>query len=327
LADRVIIVGVTRHGEAIPIGDLKQMGGRCGRGHETGDCSVDIVAEECSAGDVEDGIVGANPEVKSIFGNSDLTAFHLLPEICSGNVFDEVSFGEWAARSFFVFDNGRFSWARVLDSLMESEAVVEVAGRIMPTNLGKIASAFYFHSADVCAWKENFSEVFRLGLENDDVAVVWALGNVSFHRKSGDFGKHRVVMEQYRDNLPVGLEIQKGCLVTATLWWHVFGGPSVGIMRNQSIELKDDFGRIHRVLVELDRKDTHWDMIDFFDELLSRSRRAISSELSSLFKIAGMTKGKATALYEMGIKTVDEIRQARESLDLEDIMGGGCEIP
>jgi hypothetical protein len=327
MADRVIIVGANRRGEQIPIGELKQMAGRAGRGHETGSCHADFVVEECDAEYVEDNMGSkAQLNVQSMLGDGSLLAFHLIPEICKGNVTDTASAEQWHSRSFHSLCGGKVKWDKVIQALHSVGAVKLEGGKMTATPIGEIAASYYFHPADVKAWKDNFSVVFDLGVENDDVAVAWALGSVEFNRRSGDFGNRYEVMEECRNRLPAGLEMQSGCLVTTTLWWHVLGGPPVGKMKNQAIELKEDFGRIHRVLIELDKRLAKWGMMDFFDELLFRSRRAISAELSGLFKVPGMTKGKAVALHEMGITTPKELERAKTTMDLDEILGEGCEI-
>jgi hypothetical protein len=328
MANRVIIVGANRRGEQIPIGELRQMAGRAGRGHEQGSCYADLVVEECDSEYVEDNLDSkAELNVQSVLDNADLLAFHVMSEICRETVFDEETFENWFARSFHAFCGGKVKWDKVVKALHEAHAVRVSDGVVKATPIGEIAASYYFYPADVEAWRENFSTVFDLGVENDDVAVAWALGNVEFNRRSGDFGNRYEVMEECRNRLPAELEMQKGCLVTTTLWWYVFGGPPVGKMRNQAIELREDLGRIHRVLVELDKRAAKWNMEDFFNELLFRSRRAIPAELSSLFRVPGMTKGKAVALHEMGITTPRELARAKTTMDLEEVLGGGCEIP
>ena len=328
MADRVIIVGANRRGERIPIGELKQMIGRAGRGYEGGECHADIVVEEDDEEYVVNGFESsASLNVISVMTKNAILAFHILPEICSGNITDEETANAWHARSFHAHSGGIPDWSKVFGILYNAGAIKQTdGGIIMPTVIGDIASAYYFHAADVKAWKDNFSIVFELGLEDDDVAVAWALGNVEMNRKSGDFGKHWDTLEECRNRMPAGLEMRKGCLITTTLWWHVFGGMPVGKLKNQAIELKEDFGRIHRALVDLDERVGCWGMKDFIDDLLMRSRKAISSELADLCKMPGITKGQAVALHEMGISNRKELKRAKSHTDLSDVLGEGYDF-
>lgn len=327
MADRVIIVGANRRGEQIPIGELKQMMGRAGRGHEGGECHADLIVEESDEEYVTQGIDSSSGlNVVSVMADKSILAFHVLPEICCGNITDEDTANAWHLRSFHAHSGGIPDWDKIFGILYNAGAVKTTDTGIQPTVIGDIAASFYFHAADVKAWKDNFSIVFDMGLENDDVAVAWALGHVEMNRKSGDFGKHWETLEECRNRLPAGLEMRKGCQITTTLWWHVFGGLPVGKLKNQALELKEDFGRIHRVLVELDERVAVWNMKDFFDDLLMRSRKAISSELADLCKMPGITKGQAVALHEMGISSRQELKRAKSHTDLSEILGEGYDF-
>jgi hypothetical protein len=321
MADRVIIVGASRHNEMIPIGDLRQMAGRSGRGHERGQCHADFIVEESDADYVALGLDNkSNLIVTSVIGDDEKIAFHVLPEICSQNVTDEETARQWHSRSFHAFSGGKIKWPKVFENLRLSEAIEWDGQNVSPTDLGRIASSFYFPSSDVKAWKDNFAEVFDLGLENEDVAVAWALGSVEENRKSGDFGKHWETFEVCKNRLPPELSMKKGCAISTTLWWHVFGGPPVGKLKNQAIELKDDFGRIHKVLLALNDKQK-WNKADFFDSLMERSRKAIPSEMVDIMRVSGMTKGKAVALREMGIEDRESLNRAKENMDLTEVFG------
>jgi hypothetical protein len=327
MADRVIIVGANRRNEQIPIGELKQMIGRAGRGHELGTCHADIIVEESDAEYVTEGIDSkANLTVHSVLNDRANLEFHVLPEICCGNITDIETAEEWHQRSFHAQCGGAADWEKVLTSLREAGAICWDGERLAATSLGEIASSYYFHAADVKAWRDNFTKVFDMSLEDDDIAVAWALGNVERHRRSGSFGKNWEVLEDCRNRLPAGLTMNKGCMITTTLWWHVFGGPPVGKLKNQAIELKEDFGRIHRVLTVIDDRIAKWGMSDFIDTLLERSRKAIPSEMADLMKEPGMTKGKAVALNEMGIGDRKELSRAKRTMDLSDVLGEGYDF-
>lgn len=324
MADRVIIVGANRKGELIPIGELKQMMGRAGRGHESGICTVDLVVEQSDEEYVAEGMHSdEESNVVSVFGDDETLAFHLLPEICTGKVTDEAQAVAWHLRSFHAFCGKKADMGRVLDSLAACGAVSREKNGISPTPLGEIASACYFHPAAVAAWKNSFSHLFEQEMEYDDLALAWALGNVPTGHVSGDFGNHRFAMEECQNRMPAGFDIEKGCLVLTTLWWNVFGGAPVGKMKHHARRLKDDFGRIARVLCAVDDRICHWDKEEYFKQLVERARRSVPSELAELCSIPGITKGAAAALYDMGIRTQQEYEEAKDRIDIGEIVGGG----
>jgi hypothetical protein len=90
----------------------------------------------------------------------------------------------------------------------------------------------------------------------------------------------------------------------------------MGKMRNQMLTLREDFGRIKRALVNLDRVE-EWQMSGFFDELENRMGKGIPSFLADLCEIPGMTKGRAAYLYNQGIIDRQGIRESASSLEGE----------
>ena len=200
---------------------------------------------------------------------------------------------------------------------MDTGAVMSVGSKLIGTILGSIASKFYFHPADVRAWRDNFDLVFRSGLESDDLAIAWALGNVSYMRFSADMGKNRDIFTECKHGIPPGLKIVDGTLTTIVLWWNTLGGPPIGEMRNLVFSLKSDFGRIYNVLVNLDKRISKWDMRDFFDELKRRVEKGIPSHLKDLCRLPGINKGRASYLYELGVRSAKDIPDIIDQMEGE----------
>lgn len=316
MADRVIVVGVRRGKENLPISEITQMVGRAGRSHDNRSCRADIIVEEDAFDNLKASMESnENMIVRSSLNSVDELAFHILPEICDGGVRNIVDAEKWYSKSLGAFQGKKPKLEKVLNKLMESEAIKETPVGFMATDLGLISSRLYFHPGDVRAWRDNFSTIFRMGLEHDDLAVAWALGSVPCTRASGDFDKYWYVVGECKGNMPLGLEIAEGTSITITLWWSAIGGPAVGKMRNQMLGMRDNFGRIYHALVGIDQNMAHWEMKDFFDDLLVRIRRGIPSTLSDLCKLPGITKNRAAYLYNMGVRDADGIKDVINSLD------------
>lgn len=318
MADRVIVVGTTRNKQRVPTSEIKQMVGRAGRKHKKETCYATVIVEEENAEEVKHEMEGGESmSVLSTLGNSEVLAFHILPEVCTGEVSDSQSAAKWYSRSFAAFQGIDPKFDKVFNFLLESDAIRMTGDKIEPTPTGKIASRLYLHPADIWAWKRNFSTVFEYDLEGEDLAVAWALGSVPVMRMSGDFGKNWDVVRMCKDGIPPGLDIMEGTVITTTLWWNVLGGPSVGKMRNQALTLRRDSGRVFRALKMIDEDVAHWDMTDFFDSLESRCKKGIPIELADLCKLPGITKGRARYLQSIGVTDVDGIRESLDSLEEE----------
>ena len=316
MADTVIVVGVRRGKERVPPSEIGQMIGRAGRRHDNTTARAVIIVEEGDEEDVRREVSDSEShQVGSVMKDTDVLAFHVLPEICSGQFSEPSHAEEWHSRGFRAYLGGKQNFTKAFERLEELEAVEWDFG-YSPTELGRVSSRLYFNPADVKAWKDNFSLMFEMGLESDDVAVAWALGNVPVNRMAGDFGNHWEAVELCRQALPLGIEVTKGCITTITLWRYLIGGPPVGKMRNAALTLRVDAGRICNALKDIDDKVMKWGMEDFFEELVWRLRRGIPDNILPLCRLPGITKSRALWLYNGGV---------RGRQDIPDFMKNMCD--
>jgi len=318
MADRVIVVGVKRGNERLSASEIMQMIGRAGRRHDGGTCQADIIVEEDCLDEVkQDMETNTNLKVESGIGTPEWLAFHVLPDICDGEVQTLEDMKGWYSKTLGAFQGQKGSMDKAIDLLRASEAISDTPRGFVATSLGRIAAKLYFNPVDVRAWQENFNTVFDMGLETDDLAIAWALGNVPVTRMAGDFEKHWEVVGECKGNIPPGLEVMEGSTTTIVLWWSAIGGPSVGKMRNQMLSLRDDFGRIHKALLSIDEEVTRWEKEDFFNELKKRVRYGIPSFLSELCKIPGITKSRADYLYNAGVREKSDLVEMADNLEGE----------
>jgi len=267
MADVVIVVGTKRGNEKVPALEIKQMIGRAGRKHGGEACQAYIITDDdCEElkSDIEQ---GSNLVVCSSFLTVDDLVFHLMPEISSGRIRNTDDAERWFSRSLAATQGSRIDFRKLFDKMEKIGAVQKRPhGVVAPTRDGEIAAALYFHPADVRAWRENFARLFELGLEHDTAAIAWALGGLPVSHSQGDFGTHRFVLEEFRSALPLGLDVLPGRMIRTVLWWGMMGGPPMGQMRNQMLELRGDFGRVKRALLRMDQ-ESGWGRSEFFDDV------------------------------------------------------------
>jgi hypothetical protein len=204
-----------------------------------------------------------------------------------------------------------------LEVLKEIGAIKCQSDDVKSTEIGNIASDLYFHPGDVRAWLDNFTQLFEMGLENDNAAIAWALGTRTHAKSHGDFGDHRFIIGECKSAMPLGVELEEGTVTQVVLWWSAMGGASAGRMRNQMLQLRDDIGRIKRALMRLDKDVAHWDRGAFFDDMELMIKKGIDVNLLDLCKLPGITKGRAEFLSSMGVKDVEGIEGIIESISGE----------
>lgn len=314
MSDTVIVVGTKRGHEYVTPIEIKQMIGRAGRKHGGQTALAQVIVEDDRAIELQSELEqGTNMEVKSSFEDMDKLFFHLMPEISAGHITNIVSAESWFARSLSAHQGRKVKFAKVFDKMEKMGAIQQTPpDGVSPTIIGDIASALYFHPGDVQAWKDNFNKLFELGLENDNAAIAWALGTRTHGKSHGDFGDHRFVIEEFKSALPMGLEPEPGTVTQVVLWWCAMGGPPAGRMRNAMLGLREDIGRIKNALIRIDREETKWNRVEFFEDVDLMVRKGIKTVLVELCKLPGITKGRADYLYNMGVT---------DATGIEDILG------
>jgi len=317
MADRVI-TGSRRGNEEVTLIELGQMIGRAGRDQFGGDAYVDIFLERCDF----QRVVSQIDDKNSFLVNSSLTdeslLFHILPDINSGKVRDVKTAKEWFKRSFFYYQKGeRLDIEDSLDALEKMGAIYLENGYLTATEVGNLSAQYYYHPDDIISWKNNFTELFESSLEDNDLAISWALGNVLFSSTYGNYGQDSDVVEDCKGRMPPGLYMHSGCASTITCWWGALGGASMGKMRSSMLALREDYGRLGKVLRALNKKVGKWGMEDFFDDLDYRIRRSIPISLFQLCKDIGLSKGRASFLYNRGIRSVEDLVYNMDGLEGE----------
>lgn len=312
MADRVIIVGLRRGGSLVPSSEIRQMMGRAGRDHNE-KAIVELIVDEKDEGRIYELLGEGSMTVRSSLSNADILATSLMPEIYKRNVKSVESAMVWCSRSFCKNP----AVEEALEILYEVDAIKEINGVIEATSIGACAAKYYFHPADVFGWWTNFTYLFEMGLENDELAPAWALGNVAYERIIGDLGERRGIASECHSKLPFGIDIMKGSVINVISWWYLMGGPSPGAIRLGCLERRKGFGRYKSALIYLN-KHAGWEMEDFFDELDLRIRKGLPPELVPLCKLEGINKSRASYLYSLGIKCHEDFEFALNKLDEVD---------
>ena len=140
MADTVIIVGVRRAKERVPPSEIGQMIGRAGRKHDGVAARAVIIVEEGDEEDVRREVSDSeNLRVGSVMKDTDVLAFHVLPEICSGQFSEPSHAEEWHSRGFRAFMGGKQNFTKAFKRLEELEAIQWDFG-YSPTELGRVSS-------------------------------------------------------------------------------------------------------------------------------------------------------------------------------------------
>lgn len=307
-ARNVIIMGVQRGLELIHPMDIIQMIGRAGRiGIDTEGFATIICPDS-----VDYSLDLGN--IQSTLLNEDKLLFHVVSVINNGLIQTVEEFANWFEKSLAYIQGERLDSNlvnKILNKLVEFQAVEIKNGKIVPTQMAAISSKFYMSPERIYRWKENFEEIFKKEIDHRDVAVAWALtGNIKefdngYVPKGLPIKKYLVDLAGFglttsRENAVYGLAIQK----------MIVKGHKRSLMNSAlsaaMFALSTDVDRSLAALLQLNDL-FGWGKQEFLESLAARIKYAIPKELLELTEIRGVGVRVAKKLYERGIATKEEL--------------------
>lgn len=316
-ARRVIVTGVHRGLTEVENYDIRQMVGRAGRPayDPRGDAYV-LIPERTAKETLQK--LKREPKIESqllsFVGTVDkphykVLAFHLVAEIYQGNITTKKGLQEWFSNSLahyqdHDFDDGLID--TVMDQLTKCYAVKVENGEYSATNIGKVASIFYFSPFDVSDLRRNFKRLFEEGTEGDDHSVAMALANI-------DTWRWGITSRDERNQMGVFAAMIKrrfgeyaftdSVIKTGYAYHNMLHGKyNVPAFAGLQGTLRVDCDRTIQVLKALDSFSGRWGKQDYLKLLQKRLNYGVSNNLLDLCSIPNIGKARAERLYRAGIK-------------------------
>jgi helicase len=237
-------------------------------------------------------------------------AFHLISEIYYKNVSTLEDIHTWFKRSFAFYQNHELDDELIdttVDLLKKCGAVWEEDDTYTATNIGKIASLFYFSPFDVSDLKKNFTLLFSESKQNDDLWVSLCLGNTDTQRMNIISKSEKAEISMYvnriRNSVGGRLFSNDSSLKAGYCYNAILNGIHSACMGAIQRNFQMDYDRMHQVLKALDSMTGKWNQSAFFETLQKRIRHGVKPELIDLCSIPGVGKVRADKLYKKGIKT------------------------
>ena len=334
-ARRVIITGVHRGMNEVETYDIFQMAGRAGRPgfdprgdvyillpHDKAEYHIDRLS---SPKNIESQLLSftgrsEDPHYKTL-------AFHLVSEIHHGQISTMDDVHHWYEKSlaYFQYNDLDDSIAdKTMDLLMRVGAVKEVEGKYEVTSVGKVSSMLYYSPFDVADLRRNFKFLFSNGLENNDLALSMALGNVDSVRMGFVTKAEKEEMDgfSFRVKKAFGECYSEPSIKGGYAYHCLLGGIPPGPFTAMARGIQSDFDRLVSVLNLLDSMAAKWNRRNFFSELSMRVAYGVRSELVDLCRIPNIGRVRAEKLYAVGLrKPADMLKNpllVRKVLNMKD---------
>lgn len=322
-ARRVIILGLHRGLSEVQPYEIWQMCGRAGRVglDPRGDAYIllpEQTEELCKKklkGDYKIksrllDFVGTenNPHYKTL-------AFHLVSEIHHGYIKTKEDVHNWYKKSLAHYQAQDLD-DQILDStlslLFKCGAVRETEGIHKVTSIGMISSMFYYSPFDIADLRRNFDALFENNVQNNDLAVSMALGDVDTLRQGIVSKAERAEMEAYANKTKTvgtlfGKQFTEASIKGGYAYYCLMSGTNTGVMAGFSRQLQFDYPRLLTVLEAIDGMAGKWNKIKWFNDFDVRMKYGVKSELVPFCRLPDIGKVRAERMWTEGIRTYQDI--------------------
>jgi helicase len=320
-ARRVIITGIHRGLNEVDTYDVFQMAGRAGRpGYDPrGDVYILLPRKKFSYHQsrlstpqrIESRLLDHNGE--GLDRHYKTLAFHLVSEIHHGSVKTKRDVQKWFERSLAFFQAKGISDAildNTLELLVRFGAIRELDGKYEVTSTGTVASMFYYSPFDIADLRKNFGYIFEEGIENADVAVSMALGNIDSIRmgfvSKAEAEEMGVYIAKVNELFGRGT-FKDSAMKGGYAYFTLLNGLTGGVFTAMSRGLQFDFPRTATVLKAIDAMSSKWDRKDFFNTLELRIAYGVNSHLVDFCRLPQIGKVRAERLYAAGFRCLKDV--------------------
>jgi replicative superfamily II helicase len=334
-ARRVIITGVHRGMSEVPTYDIAQMAGRAGRVGFDPKGDVHILLPKRTASIQKNRLLtpqNINSQLLNYIGNEEnphykTLAFHLVSEIHHGEIKTIDDIHAWYDRSlakFQSFDLDDSIVDKTVELLSLVSAIKEKDGKYEATTIGKVSSLLYYSPFDTADLRRNFKFLFTRKLQNSDLAISMALGNVDSIRMGYVTKSEKEEMETYHNYVKnnIGDVYSDSSIKGGYIYYCLLNGHNLGSLNSLGRALQQDFERTISVLNLLDTMAAKWNKKDYFNVIKLRVAYGVKSELISLCSIPNIGKVRAEKLYAAGFKKPSDLignfEKVKKVLNMKD---------
>jgi replicative superfamily II helicase len=336
-ARNVVIAGIHRGLQEVDELDIIQMAGRAGRFGVDDQGHVYLVIPRYSTPHWID--VFSNPRpVTSVIKNHEILAFHALAEVATKNVKNSVSFLDWYKRSLAYqqkFELSQLDSDALFDDLKRMEMLNRKSESPRDdsqiTGLGLVSAWMYYSPYDIDRWHKNFNLLIRgyeredgltMRPEFDDLTLAWALADIP----SNDIGYvPKPISDECADlqwklrnrNIQCGTTIH--CVLAA---YKCLKGDDVngGEINVYIRSIRYDIRRVCQALRMIDHMYARWQRFKTWDTIADRIIYGIPEELCELVRIPGIGAKRAKALWDEGIKSIEDVADDKNKKKLFSVL-------
>lgn len=300
MIDKVIILGVRRANEIIPIKDIKQSIGRAGRSYSKGGEAVIIVPQSDESYALQC-IENVTPPILSEMDDINQIAFHILP-LYGDVIHDQDSFDNWFSKTLAFVQNKKANWGDIYNYLVEKKCIEN--GTI--TDFGKISVATYFSPERLYTLRERMKEVYLDGNIEDKTSFSWMLAD--HHITMGDV--ETMDLYEYKSDVKSrGYFFKHGELLHGFVYYCLLNNKRPQWIKHLIAGEMDDIRRLFSALSMIASID-NYPIHDKLDELETCIIKKVPVEIADIMNEFGIDKKRyAYELADLNITKKEELEK------------------
>lgn len=341
----VIITGMHRGIEEVSELDMIQMAGRSGRMGIDVEGDAIVLLPERHFDELKQKI--ENPgNIISQINNPMIAAFHVIGEIVGKTIKNREDVYKWYVRTLASRQNIEINKQyvdQVVDYLLDNNAIRELDGKLVETELGKAAVYFYLKPDMLKDLMMNWTKLFEMKIENNDFIISRALSRLKMYDdvivSKAEKGYIESYLKASRAMTATFGDSSEGQSKIGMAYLNIIKGvksyeiktgddgkpkkepnPLASIQRS----LQQDIERITQAMMYIDAKYARWGKGNFWSVMGLRLKYGIGPELVGLCSLQGIGGTYAKKLWSEGIKNpIELITKSKDAIKVLGAKYGG----
>ena len=306
MIDKVIVCGLKRANQSIPINDIKQFIGRAGRSYDKSGQTI-ILCDSSQIDYAKKCLYDESPPIISELNQIESISFHVLP--CLDRIYDEQSFQSWYKRSLSYLQGKEIHWKEIHDFLLNNECI-NIENEI--TEFGKISVKMYISPEKLTLMKNKLLQVKANGDVFDSLTISYILSNE--HIPIGNVNAYE--LSEYKSQLSSsGYLFEHGELIHAFSYYCIFSNNIPKWIKPTLSSLREDLPRLFNALIQLCLEQGLKQEAQQINIFQISSLKRVSVQIAEIINEFHLNK-KASAyeLIDMGIKDKNDLKDKEDYL-------------
>lgn len=301
MIDEVIICGIRRNNELIPMIEIEQSIGRAGRSY-TKNGSAIILVSKYDESKAFDYLFEECPDIQSQMNEISELSFHFLPVVYRNKFVDKDLFEQWYSKTLSCLQGKKVTYKKVCDYLIENECAYMDNKKLHCSDLGVLSCNYFVYPSRIKALKDKIKEL-PIDYKNR-YCLSWMLAyDVLNVCELGD-GYDEFIYSCKRNDC----FFEQEEAVHGFVYYCIFSNVNHPLVKFQISQEKNNIDRILNVAKSISIICGNGELSEYLTIVLDGLTKNMSPEVAEFSKLTGIeSKAEINKLFELEIRTIEDI--------------------